>query len=342
MVQRSLFDVQTNNISNSGIHPFLIKPNCRQAESDSFKPEIPKSIFENFNSSLSYLSIDVKKFLVKYFEETYSVDEHVLMAWKANIIVSESWDSDNCSNEIFAPVSFDIDEENMGAKTWEPVKEFIQNTASRFKGKYKTLVHKSSKFEELRLFVSSDDNICYLANRSRTKGYSLSFTGVTKIEFIPLMVTSALGGLKSDRDYFLKNNSHDLWSDRRNIYLDNKFIELINRIEIDIPNIGSFDLYQLLTFIKDGYRINSYLGSKRLTLKSAGASDWIIEQVRIDLENKNKFRYSWEAGYDYSVSGECGADGIYRAWLNQEFRGHGNGHYYCLISATQAMHIEDD
>jgi hypothetical protein len=46
--------------------------------------------------------------------------------------------------------------------------------------------------------------------------------------------------------------------------------------------------------------------------------------------------------FNYSVEGKVCGDGQYRAWLSEEFKGCGNGHYWLLISPTHAIFAEDD
>jgi len=59
-------------------------------------------------------------------------------------------------------------------------------------------------------------------------------------------------------------------------------------------------------------------------------------------KKKQDYSYHWEHGYDNSVSTKLGEDGIYRGWFSREYKGTGNGHYWLLISPTQAIFAEDD
>lgn len=60
------------------------------------------------------------------------------------------------------------------------------------------------------------------------------------------------------------------------------------------------------------------------------------------MDRKEDFSYSWYADYDYTVSGRVCLGGLYKAWLSQEFKGCGNGHYYLLISDKHAVFAEND
>ena len=47
-------------------------------------------------------------------------------------------------------------------------------------------------------------------------------------------------------------------------------------------------------------------------------------------------------GRDYSVEVKLCEDGTLRGWFSSEYKGCGNGDYYILINATQAVFVEKD
>lgn len=65
-------------------------------------------------------------------------------------------------------------------------------------------------------------------------------------------------------------------------------------------------------------------------------------ELKNALDNKQEFEYWWEGFYDYSVSIKLYSDGYLRGFLNAEYRGKGNGHYYILINEKMALFVEDD
>lgn len=82
------------------------------------------------------------------------------------------------------------------------------------------------------------------------------------------------------------------------------------------------------------------------TLTIAGCQhpnpEYLSNLLKGHLDRKEEFRYHWYANYDYTISGKVCSDGLYKAWLSQEFKGCGNGHYWLLISDKHAIFAEDD
>ncbi len=81
---------------------------------------------------------------------------------------------------------------------------------------------------------------------------------------------------------------------------------------------------------------------KTTTLKSNEAPAHVLDTVRKAIDAKQPFNVSWRGKYDYSAEGHIAADGVYHAFFAQEFKGCGNGHYWLLISAENALFCEDD
>lgn len=81
---------------------------------------------------------------------------------------------------------------------------------------------------------------------------------------------------------------------------------------------------------------------KTITMQSAGMPEYAQKQLKEAIEQKKNYSYHWDCGWDCSVSTSMGTDGIYRGWFSQEYRGTGNGHYWLLISPTQAIFAEND
>lgn len=138
-----------------------------------------------------------------------------------------------------------------------------------------------------------------------------------------------------------------LWDNIVKAFRDESVLEFINAFEDYFiqsnVNITHYDFWSILGAIGGNFStVKDFTGKKKITLKSAKAPQYIINEVKDAILNKKDFRVYWRAGYDYSVSGKTCDDGIYRAWLNEEFKDCGNGHYYMMVSDTQAIHLEDD
>lgn len=69
----------------------------------------------------------------------------------------------------------------------------------------------------------------------------------------------------------------------------------------------------------------------------------IIQEIEKAFKEKSKFSYPhYSKNRDYSVNGELGDDGIYRAWFRAEYKGMGNGLYYLLINPHTTVFLEED
>jgi hypothetical protein len=77
-------------------------------------------------------------------------------------------------------------------------------------------------------------------------------------------------------------------------------------------------------------------------MKSAGMPERYQEELKKAIEEGKDYSDHWDCGWDCSVSTSKGDDGKYRGWFSQEYRGTGNGHYWLLISPTQAIFAEHD
>lgn len=89
-------------------------------------------------------------------------------------------------------------------------------------------------------------------------------------------------------------------------------------------------------------RIEAY---KTLTLTSCKLPSYmsdVPDRITKAMDKKEWFSFHWTSNYDYHASGEFGGDGLYRAWLSQEFKGCGNGHYWLLLNGNNAIFCEDD
>ena len=80
---------------------------------------------------------------------------------------------------------------------------------------------------------------------------------------------------------------------------------------------------------------------KTLTIKSCRAPEYVVQGIKTAF-GEAEFNFTWRHDYDYHASGKVCADGVYRAWLSQEFKDCSNGHYWLLISPERAMFCEDD
>ena len=142
--------------------------------------------------------------------------------------------------------------------------------------------------------------------------------------------------LKTAQRYIQANRHPNLWDDLARDYdFDEQKFQQFRR---DTQGLSHYDAWQKAS----DYGLPRTEGHKTITMQSAGMPSYAQQSLKDAIENKRNYRYSWDCGYDCSVSTEMGADGIYRGWFSQEYRGTGNGHYWLLISPTQAIFAEND
>ena len=83
---------------------------------------------------------------------------------------------------------------------------------------------------------------------------------------------------------------------------------------------------------------------KTLTLNSCQLPTYYKKlpfTIKEHLDKREEFKYYWTSNYDYHVYA-WSSEGTYQACLSQEFKGCGNGHYWHLINANNAVFTEDD
>ena len=137
------------------------------------------------------------------------------------------------------------------------------------------------------------------------------------------------------RDYLARNADKRAWNDLRA-----EFAAITDKQLAEIEAVDADSTYMMWSMARE-FGWPQMEQHKTLTLKAARAPQHVIDGVA-QAFGKGSFSYAWRYKYDYSVEGRFCADGIYRAWLSQEYKGCGNGHYWLLISPTQAIFYESD
>lgn len=218
---------------------------------------------------------------------------------------------------------------------------------------------------EGRLAVSTMGTLMRMAPRSRRRGYPVSrhdpdLKGITLRMERPADMTSwspfltfkpprgkakpktaaaaYAEDLRKRRDYFLRNALPQLWA---NIRLECETLT-DEALAAFAAETGPQSHYEAWCLAGDQYGLPRIERHKTITLRTCKCPQYIMDKIAADLEAERNFGYYWSTDYDYSCSAKQCDDGIYRAWLAQEYKGMGNGHYWLLISPTQAIFCEDD
>ena len=225
----------------------------------------------------------------------------------------------------------------------------IYNTISRKIEKY-VYVSEGEK-HEIRLFISTNNDICFAPKRRRNGGYMLSVSEMDKWDSL----TKVNKGNKTDLVKRMRKraesgvvmlNSSGLWTDIKTELLN--FLGLsddeIRRdfIEGNIYKIYRSKKYDWLSNYQVFFALKAKKCWKNLSFEKYDLNkDSIINSVKRAISDKEPIRFSWRNVYDNTLE-IISDNGIYKGYYSEEFRNCGNGHYYLLFDATHAIFYEDD
>ena len=243
-------------------------------------------------------------------------------------------------------------------ETWEQNFEWLVNEVKNNSLKKITYVNSDLKaeFTTRKLFVSSLGTLAQV-NRSASRWGQVCFLPkhftITKAYYESTHDEVTVNHLEKFKKAFTRKVHPNLWADLQEGYGNLDIDDFIAWRDKNRPADGRYIWYVSEYSRAMGLRIITENCYKTTTIKShnpnncvGGDRDWnyysCIENIKKHLDNQEGFYYSWTAGYDVSVEGRLHEDGIYRAYLNLEYKGCGNGHYYLLINENTAVFAEDD
>ena len=159
--------------------------------------------------------------------------------------------------------------------------------------------------------------------------------------------------IKRAKKAFEMLSESGLWTEHK-IILE-RFLHMSGEDQKEIVNKLCDDSYAFYLLCTDGKSDYSWIGScyhlfeqfaKEKCWKSInwmeGLRETYTEYLKNCIEHKEHYSHKWYKGYDNSIEVNLCTDGILRGWYSEEYKGCGNGHYYMLLDATHAIHIEDD
>ena len=225
----------------------------------------------------------------------------------------------------------------------------VYNTISRKIEKY-VYVSEGEK-HEIRLFISTNNDICFAPKRRRNGGYMLSVSEMEKWDSL----TKVNKGNKTDLVKRMRKraesgvamlNESGLWTDIKKELLE--FLDLSNDdIKRDFIDGDIYETYRSKKYDwLSCYQVFSSLKANRCWKnptfgKYDSSKDSIINSVKCAIANKKDIRFAWRNVYDNTLE-IIGTNDIYRGFYSEEYRNCGNGHYYLLFDATHAIFYEDD
>lgn len=230
----------------------------------------------------------------------------------------------------------------------------------------------------LRMFVSTDDNVCFYAKGARSKGYMINLGKVERIEakqkkerdkfktfhrncekaasllrasgFWPeICKRMEVQAAMTEQEY---NDLMALYQEYWAIY-DKKGLTYDERNEQQKAVREKFDAYYKERGTEsDFYHFEQLNENKQIVsvpYSNGGYSKErqvayaceIIEQVKQGEAGKYKTFY-WYGSYDFYIEVRKNDDGTIYGWYSAEYKGCGNGHYYLLLDAEHALYCEDD
>ena len=213
-------------------------------------------------------------------------------------------------------------------------------------GKFK-VTYSTGNVEVKRLFISTCNDICEFAYRSRKRGRMFSVYGIVGIE--PKLNTD-INGVRKCRNN-LKNvvkylTASGFWSPMLN---GAKFLSMMT--DEELLTMRNWDCYhRVMTneLANKGIAWFSYdcfsnMFHRPIKTMNFDKYDRHFQKRLIaeNIANRVNCSHRWTNGYDNSYEINFGEKYI-RAWYSEEYRGCGNGHYYFLLDGCHAIFGEDD
>jgi hypothetical protein len=213
-------------------------------------------------------------------------------------------------------------------------------------GKFK-VTYSTGNVEVKRLFISTCNDICEFAHRSRKKGYIISVYGIVSIE--PKLNTD-ISGVRKCRNN-LKNVVKYLTASGFWLPMLNGAKYLLSLSDEELIAMRSWEQYHKVMNAEltekgiqwFGCDCFSNMFHKPIKTMNFDRYDRHFQKRLIaeKIANRVNCSHRWTNGYDNSY--EFRFDEKYiRAWYSEEYRGCANGHYYFLLDGCHAIFGEDD
>ena len=222
----------------------------------------------------------------------------------------------------------------------------IYNVVNEHNGKKFSVTYTNGKKVQKRMFISTCNDICEFAYRSRTKGRLISLGDIVSVQ--PILVTSDTRIRKCRNT--LKNvvkylTASGFWTPMLNgakYFLTLTDDELLALCDYDHYHkvMGELRDKNIKWFGSDSF---SSLFNKPIKTMNFDKYDREFQKKLLaeNIANKVNISHRWVNGYDNSYEVRFDKD-FPRAWYSEEFRGCGNGHYYFLLDNCHAIFGEDD
>ena len=251
----------------------------------------------------------------------------------------------------------------------------FKNIISEAATKDFTLLLTDGTTAQLRLFISTDQDVCFFAKGSRSRGYRLNLDKVDRIEAkqkkehdkfktfhrncekaASLLAASGLWprmrktmevmAAMTEQEYY------DLLAVYKSVWAtyDMKELTYDERETLHRERRAKFDSYFTERGAEsDFYHFEQLNENKQIVSIPYGKYnqydrlrvEQALERARQAEGDFEQETARWRGSYDFSV-GVAKRDGNLMGWYSAEYKNCGNGHYYLLLDATHAIYSEDD
>lgn len=184
-----------------------------------------------------------------------------------------------------------------------------------------------------------------LRTTSRNRGVFISdedLAALTNIRPVQYYSRTSVKNLMAWKRFILKNRHPNLWDNLRKEAESITDEKLKMLEEAEQAHKQKTPHHYFSTDIYKQIGLPSIEHHKTITLQTVKCPYWQQERILHAIAHKEDLRVDWRGDYDYHVELKNCEDGTYKGWLSQEFKGCGNGHYWLLISPTQAIFCEKD
>lgn len=240
--------------------------------------------------------------------------------------------------------TFAIQLRTINTMTHAELKQIIENNQNIKEFKVISINGKSAK---MRLFISTQDVVCYFPKGKRTYGYAMDNAQLNCISSCEPIIKDEFKIVKR----FLQNvvkylSASGLWVNIKEDYI--KILAQGDDYLKKAINLGFSEQRQFLeaTIGVSSFHVDNIVYSALKGIKSINYDkyernyrrDWIGNRMK----DKDNFRFYWRNGYDCSVEFREDSVGNYLGWYSEEYVGCGNGYYYLALDEKRAIFVEKD
>lgn len=228
--------------------------------------------------------------------------------------------------------------------THEELKQIIENNKNIKEFKVISINGKSAK---MRLFISTQDVVCYFPRGKRTYGYAMDNAQLSCITACEPIIKDEFKIVKRFLQNVVKYLSvSGLWTEIKDDY-----IKILAQGDEYLSHVLSLDWSEQRKFLAEtigvkSFHVDSIVYSALKGIKTINYDkyerDYQRNKIGELIKSKENCRFYWRNGYDCSVQFTKDNEGNYFGWYAEEYVGYGNGYYYLALDEKRAIFMEKD